>query len=166
MIDLPYWFQQVLRTTTEKLTLVVPGHPVVKERPRVTRGHTFTPRTTVNGELAIRTIFRFRYPRQPLYTGDVGLVIVCWMEGYTQKDWDNLGKLVSDALNNTAYVDDSQIISAVVLKHVPDRLVPRADGKGMRKRRAGDVLTFQGQPYSPHVDVQVFPIDDEVRRVG
>ena len=31
-------------------------------------------------------------------------------------DWDNLGKLVSDALNGIAYKDDCQIVRAVVTK--------------------------------------------------
>lgn len=32
-------------------------------------------------------------------------------------DWDNLGKLVSDALNKVAYKDDAQIVSGTVRKH-------------------------------------------------
>lgn len=32
-------------------------------------------------------------------------------------DWDNLGKLVSDALNKVAYRDDAQVVSGTVNKH-------------------------------------------------
>jgi len=36
-------------------------------------------------------------------------------------DWDNLGKLVSDALNGVAYDDDKSVVDAVVRKFYSDR---------------------------------------------
>lgn len=37
---------------------------------------------------------------------------------FTKKpDWDNLGKTVTDALNEVAYADDAQVIAAHVYKH-------------------------------------------------
>lgn len=36
-------------------------------------------------------------------------------------DWDNLGKLVSDALNGIAYDDDKSVVEAVVRKYYSDR---------------------------------------------
>lgn len=36
-------------------------------------------------------------------------------------DWDNLGKLVSDALNGIAYKDDKYVVDAVVRKFYSDR---------------------------------------------
>lgn len=38
----------------------------------------------------------------------------------TRPDWDNYGKLVSDAFNGLFYQDDSQIIEATVTKHYSD----------------------------------------------
>ncbi len=35
-------------------------------------------------------------------------------------DWDNIGKIVSDALNGVAYEDDKSIISAAVYKRYSD----------------------------------------------
>ncbi len=32
-------------------------------------------------------------------------------------DWDNIGKIVSDALNGVAYADDSQIVEGIVRKY-------------------------------------------------
>ena len=40
-------------------------------------------------------------------------------------DWDNVGKAVSDALNNIAYVDDRQIVECTVRKLYSER--PRVD---------------------------------------
>nr|DAG40359.1 MAG TPA: Endodeoxyribonuclease RusA [Caudoviricetes sp.] len=36
-------------------------------------------------------------------------------------DWDNLGKLVSDALNGIAYDDDKSVVDASVRKYYSDR---------------------------------------------
>jgi Holliday junction resolvase RusA-like endonuclease len=38
----------------------------------------------------------------------------------TKPDWDNVGKIVSDALNGIAYRDDSQIVDARVVKRYSD----------------------------------------------
>lgn len=40
-------------------------------------------------------------------------------------DWDNAGKIISDALNGIAYRDDAQIVSATVEQFYSDR--PRVD---------------------------------------
>ena len=34
----------------------------------------------------------------------------------TKPDWDNIGKIVSDALNGIAYRDDSQVVDSRVRK--------------------------------------------------
>ena len=39
----------------------------------------------------------------------------------TKPDWDNLGKLVSDALNGVAYDDDKRVVDARVRKFYSDR---------------------------------------------
>jgi Holliday junction resolvase RusA-like endonuclease len=36
-------------------------------------------------------------------------------------DWDNVGKIISDALNEVAYKDDSQIYQCTVAKMYSDR---------------------------------------------
>jgi Holliday junction resolvase RusA-like endonuclease len=40
------------------------------------------------------------------------------LPNYATRDWDNLGKAVSDALNGVAYRDDNQVISASVTKSI------------------------------------------------
>ena len=43
----------------------------------------------------------------------------------TKPDWDNVGKIISDALNGLAYRDDSQIVRATVEKYYSDE--PRVE---------------------------------------
>ena len=40
-------------------------------------------------------------------------------------DWDNIGKIVTDALNGLAYEDDKQIVDAHVIKLYSDQ--PRVE---------------------------------------
>ncbi len=40
-------------------------------------------------------------------------------------DWDNIGKIVSDALNNVAYHDDAQIVDTQIWKFYSDN--PRVE---------------------------------------
>jgi Holliday junction resolvase RusA-like endonuclease len=41
--------------------------------------------------------------------GAVGFMARCYFDGRPRGDWDNLGKLVADALNGITYYDDRQI---------------------------------------------------------
>lgn len=58
------------------------------------------------------------------------------LDAECKPDWDNIGKIVSDALNGVAYADDSQIIEGRVLKKyhavggVPEMVV---DVQGLTK---------------------------------
>jgi Holliday junction resolvase RusA-like endonuclease len=44
----------------------------------------------------------------------VGLVLAFYLKGEGRGDWDNFGKLVSDALNGRAWNDDRQVRMAGV----------------------------------------------------
>ena len=127
------------------LTFVVPGQPVGKGRPRFTRsGHTYTPQDTLDAEERIRAAFSRAYPSHVPIEGPLKLVVwarfripASWTKAKQQQaregrilptgkpDWDNIGKLVSDALNPHgffpgAYLDDSQIVEATVEKRYGD----------------------------------------------
>lgn len=59
-------------------------------------------------------------------------------------DWDNVGKLVSDALNGVAYGDDKEIVAATVIKMYSDRprmriVLEDADELFMREINGGEV---------------------------
>ena len=116
-------------------TVTIPGEPVAKARPRMTkRGHTYTPKRTVDYERMVQTLFHSEHGspklegpimiRLDLYFGipksrskaarkrmQQGLERPC-----KRPDIDNCMKSVSDALNGIAYKDDSQIVAAVIQK--------------------------------------------------
>lgn len=117
----------------------VPGQPTGKARARIVSNNgrimAYTPESTVVGEEEIRRYAQVAQVR-PI-VGPVVLTVRCYMriperiaqvarnrkamEAGTirptpRPDWDNIGKLVSDALNHIAYQDDSQVVEAHVEK--------------------------------------------------
>jgi Holliday junction resolvase RusA-like endonuclease len=101
-----------------------------KGRPRFARGHAYTPKATrdaerivagcfaravgggwepIAGPLAVVVRTRKRLPRStPRRVESIADV--------TKPDADNVAKLVMDALNGIAYLDDSQVTSLTVVK--------------------------------------------------
>ena len=117
--------------------LVIPGPIMSKQRPRMnTRsGKAYTPTKTKNEENLTKQMFVLRYPNFDPIEGKVALsIIACFpipkgtsksreaemLAGITaptkKPDWDNIGKLVSDALNKIAYLDDAQIVKVNIIK--------------------------------------------------
>ncbi|HYR17877.1 MAG TPA: RusA family crossover junction endodeoxyribonuclease [Myxococcales bacterium] len=113
--------------------IIVMDAPVAKARPRFTNGHTYTPRATERAEGRIRDAWIAQVGPEP-FTGPVILTVTAHLArpaGHYGKrglrpsapecpcgrpDWDNLAKLVSDALNGVAYRDDGQIVAATMRK--------------------------------------------------
>lgn len=116
----------------------IPGVPVAKGRPRVMRnGHSYTPEKTILYENLVKTEYEiqtdsYRFPddaslymkvqaffpipksaskkkRQQMECGEIRPI--------KRPDNDNVLKGISDALNEIAYKDDSQIVSVLVEKH-------------------------------------------------
>lgn len=117
------------------LEFTVPGKPMGKQRPRMTRmGHTYTPKETASYENLVKLAFREKYHDHIPTTSDVELFVVAefpiptsWSKKKKQAaldekihprkpDWDNIGKIISDALNDVAYIDDSQVVFSRVEK--------------------------------------------------
>lgn len=95
----------------------VPGVPVPWKRTRVSRiGRMFTP--TVVRTQKERLAHGFRVASSPLWRldGMYRMDLVFVLPDRRVKDWDNLGKLVSDALNGIAYGDDNQVVYGSVEK--------------------------------------------------
>jgi len=109
----------------------LPVKPQAKERPRLSRGHTYTPKKTVDAEKAIRDAWQARFSGPPLQ-GPLTVMMTFVIlrpksrkplkeRFHTQKpDADNLAKLVCDALNGVVWVDDSQICDLHVVKVYTD----------------------------------------------
>jgi Holliday junction resolvase RusA-like endonuclease len=118
------------------ISFTVPGEPQGKARARTGKGFSYTPEKTVIYENLIKisysqvckTIFE---PGKPLemvvrayysipksYTKGKRLAAKHNIIRPTKKpDADNVLKVVADALNKTAYDDDTQIVRAVVEKY-------------------------------------------------
>lgn len=122
---------------------VVPGPPQPWQRPqpiRNKRGKIIgmaTPSETIRAQQRVRDSFSELYPGHKLWTRPVVLIVRSYVQDRIHRDWDNLAKLVSDALNRrprtdeerdptAAWVDDSQIVTAFVAKCL-DRKNPRTE---------------------------------------
>lgn len=92
----------------------VPGVPVPKARPRFDSRHsrTFTPQRTAEGEARVQQHLFVSQPRLRPCDGRMRLEVTCYLPGAARGDWDNFGKLISDALNGAAWRDDRQVAEA------------------------------------------------------
>lgn len=122
------------------VTFTVYGEPMGKQRPRFARQgnytKTYTPQKTVNYEELIKFEYYNHYKGMQ-FTADepLSMVITAYVgipqsaskkkqemmrQGLikpTKKpDWDNIAKIIGDALNKTAYPDDKQIVDARIIK--------------------------------------------------
>lgn len=120
----------------KELRFTVEGEPFGKQRPRHNGKITYTPQETHEHEDLIRWAYRracrgFRFPdgwyidlhviaymRIPKTAkGDIRHKMLSGrLRPAKTPDWDNIGKLVADALNKIAYSDDRYIVDASVRK--------------------------------------------------
>ena len=122
------------------IQLTVPGEPVGKARPRVTKGgFVYTPKKTVNYETLIKEIFAISYPDFCPIEGPVSLNVQAYLKipkvsakkteamsngdilPTKKPDMSNILKSVEDALNTLAYRDDKQIVNAIIIKRYSAR---------------------------------------------
>lgn len=132
------------------ITFTVPGPAVAKARARVFRTKSgismaYTPQKTVNYENWIKLCFQEAKSDgfEPL-KGPLDLLVIVFEPipaSFSRKnrrlairerifpekkpDWDNYGKIFSDALNGLAYPDDKHIVNGQVLKRYGSE--PRAE---------------------------------------
>ncbi len=120
-----------------QISFTIPGEPCAKGRPRFThQGHAYTPEKTTNFETLVKYEYinqcdRYRFADDAQLALDVvayrsipkstskkkrALMEAGAILPITKPDWDNIGKIVSDSLNNIAYRDDSQIVDSRVRK--------------------------------------------------
>lgn len=124
------------------MRLTILGEPCAKQRPRLGKGFTYTPEKTVNYETLVKQLYImqekerlegalkmtvnafFSIPksaskknREKMLRGEI--------RPTKRPDWDNIGKIISDALNEMAYKDDCQIVDARVRKWYSDN--PRVE---------------------------------------
>lgn len=86
------------------------GEPKPKERPRHSkRGHSYTPKATMQAQTTVMDAFEFANPLFIPTKANVGVKFDFYRRTFITADLDNLIKLVGDALNGVAYLDDSQV---------------------------------------------------------
>ena len=86
------------------------GQPKSKGRPRFTKqGYAYTPKTTRQAETAVLDAFEIECPLWEPTLEKVRLEVDIHYKGKAIGDGDNVYKLVSDALNGRAYMDDKQV---------------------------------------------------------
>ena len=97
----------------EAVMFVVPGEPRSKGRPRLGRnGRTYTPAATRDAEKEVEQAWRIATTGPTgtrMIRGRIGVEIGFVCKHRRKRDLDNMVKLVLDALNGVAYVDDEQI---------------------------------------------------------
>lgn len=130
-----------------RVEFTVPGEPVGKARPRFNRysGRTYTPTKTANYESYVKLEYHQKYGSTMFedkamlrmsvraYFGipksaskKLRQAMVETLHRPVKKpDSDNILKSVADALNQIAYHDDSQIVSAIIDKYYSDN--PRVE---------------------------------------
>jgi len=118
------------------MIFTVYGKPQGKARPRFTRtGNTYTPDNTREYEDAVRMAYIAAEGRTIPAGTPVCIDIMAWyaipksargalrermasgqVVPTVKPDWDNVGKIVCDALNGLAWHDDAQVTQATVSK--------------------------------------------------
>lgn len=101
------------------ISFVVPGPPVPKGRPRLTRtGHAYTPARTVAFERLVRQCATAAMAGREPVTGRLAVAIDFAVPDRRRSDIDNLAKGVLDAGNGVLWADDSQIAQLTLRREV------------------------------------------------
>lgn len=122
------------------IAFVVPGEPGAKQRPRATSigGHArmYTPAQTVRYESLVAMCAGQAMRSGPPLAGPMAIEIeavhsipASWSKKRraaalaglerpftSRKDWDNIGKIVCDAINGIVWLDDRQVCDGRVIK--------------------------------------------------
>lgn len=121
------------------IQFTIPGAPVGKGRPRMTRsGHAFTPEKTRNAEAHVKLLAGQAMAGAPPIGGYVKLAVdvncvppTSWSRKKREQallnrirpgkpDLDNVVKLLGDSLNGVVLQDDKQIVEIVAAKRYSD----------------------------------------------
>ncbi len=93
------------------LEFVIPGKPVPKARPRVSRGRAYTPKRTKDYEAHVKhhALLARSHARQKRATGSVKAVLT-FRGANGNADLDNLAKSILDACNDVLWEDDRLVV--------------------------------------------------------
>lgn len=117
--------------------IVVRGEPQGKGRPRFGNGRTYTPQKTAEYEQRIKAewakqtkgyqfpqgtalsleIKAYLQPPQSASKKKQAAMLANRIRPKKKPDFDNIAKIIGDALNKTAYYDDAQIVFCAIGKY-------------------------------------------------
>lgn len=106
-------------TPTNAVKFTVEGEPRSKQRPRVVRGRAYTPKETVAAEKLVAAAYR--EASEHLFEHNVVVSIDFFNGNRRRRDIDNMAKLVMDALNGVAFVDDFQVVELNLRKFFTEK---------------------------------------------
>jgi len=129
-------------------SLIIPGKPMGKQRPRFSSFGKFTkvytPKETLDKEKEIKKLFLQKYPKHDTIESAIKVEVIAYMyipkstskkkkqmmlnddiKSIIKPDVDNIAKLILDALNGLAFKDDKQIVELVCYKRYSDE--PRSE---------------------------------------
>jgi crossover junction endodeoxyribonuclease RusA len=107
------------------ISFCIYGEPRSKQRPRVTRYGTYTPKETLEAEAKI--LAAWINLNEGLFTHQVVLDINFFSGTKRRRDVDNMGKLVLDALNGYAFFDDFHVVGLNLKKTFTSKLKARTE---------------------------------------
>lgn len=128
----------------ETAKFVIYGKPMGKQRPRLGKGFTYTPKETVNYENLVKYSFLDQVKDWVMTDKPIEMQITAYfpipnstskknkelmrsgqLKPTKKPDTDNIGKMIADALNNLAYNDDAQVVDMSIRKVYSD--TPRVE---------------------------------------
>ena len=121
------------------IKFTIPGKPVGKGRPRVTKNGTYTPQKTKDYQKLVGSIAELEADNYFMFDEPLVATILCYypiprsMPKYKRKmieegtlypivkpDLDNVAKAILDALNSIVYKDDNQVVELHIKKLYSD----------------------------------------------
>jgi Holliday junction resolvase RusA-like endonuclease len=134
------------------LDATVAIEPIPKARPRVARGHTYTPERTIQYEQEVGWLLKPKVTERN-DRDDLRVRLTFRTKTRQRKDIDNLAKSVLDACNGVVWKDDQQVVDlhAVLVRESPDPgfdiQVEVATARGRSCKKCGAALTVVQQSY-------------------
>jgi len=107
------------------IKFTVPGEPRSKQRPRVTRYGTYTPKETLLQEDKVR--LAWLELGESTFEYQVVIDITFFNGTKHRRDIDNMAKLVLDALNGSAFLDDYQVVGLNLIKRLTSKEAARTE---------------------------------------
>lgn len=88
----------------------VPGNPVAKQRPRISRRRAYTPKKTLDYEAVVAQYAMVAMAGCDMLTGDLSVSIISRRETKHRADIDNIEKAVLDGMEGVVYKNDSYVV--------------------------------------------------------